>query len=41
MVYIMIGLLICLGLFLVLVYIMKIYMDEGGVRYYYGSFVMK
>ena len=26
---------------LVLVHTTKIYMDEGGVRYYYGSFVMK
>ncbi|SHC54333.1 hypothetical protein [Staphylococcus aureus] len=24
-----------------MVYTTKIYMDEGGVRYYYGSFVMK
>ena len=36
-----IGLSICLGLSLVLVHTTKIYMDEGGVRYYYGSFVMK
>lgn len=41
MVYTTIGLSICLGLSLVLVYTTKIYMDEGGVRYYYGSFVMK
>lgn len=41
MVYTTIGLSICLGLSLVLVHTTKIYMDEGGVRYYYGSFVMK
>lgn len=39
--YMAIGLSIYLGLSLVLVHTTKIYMDEGGVRYYYGSFVMK
>ncbi|MBY6738592.1 hypothetical protein HU774_13510 [Staphylococcus aureus] len=41
MAYTTIGLSIYLGLSLVLVHTTKIYMDEGGVRYYYGSFVMK
>lgn len=41
MAYTTIGLSIYLGLSLVLVHTTKIYMDGGGVRYYYGSFVMK
>ncbi|MDN8986090.1 hypothetical protein Q0P28_14420, partial [Staphylococcus aureus] len=41
MVYSTIGLSIFLGLSLVLVHTTKIYMDDGGVRYYYGIFVMK